>query len=61
LSKILLLVSKLPEDQEFAAEVALSAELTFKHVENFKDAVSIINSDEPRVIFVDASSEKSYQ
>lgn len=61
MSKKLLLISELPEDLEFATEVAVTAGLTLITAKDAEEGAKIIASDEPSVIFADTSSEEQYQ
>jgi hypothetical protein len=61
LSKSLLLISPKSEDQKFAAEVAVTAGLSLKHVQEAKEGADLISQEEIHVVFVDASTEKEYQ
>jgi hypothetical protein len=55
------LISARKEDQAFAAEVALGAELSFKYTESYPEGASIIANEDVAVILVDVSTEKQYQ
>lgn len=61
MSKSLLLISKLSEDQIFAAEAAKVAGLTLITVGTAQEGASVIVREEPTVIFVDTSSEAQYR
>lgn len=57
----LLVLSKRPEDQLFAQEVANLVDLSLEVVFTEKEAVEVIERDEAAVIFVDGSTEEQYQ
>jgi hypothetical protein len=61
LGKTLLLISGRPEDQAFAGEVAVMAQLSLKTLPDPKEAADFIASDDATVIFCDTSSEAQYQ
>jgi hypothetical protein len=61
LSKSLLLISSRPEDQVFAAEIAIATGLSLKHVQDFKEGALLISRDEAQVILVDIPGEKEYE
>ncbi|OFZ53631.1 MAG: hypothetical protein A2428_15130 [Bdellovibrionales bacterium RIFOXYC1_FULL_54_43] len=56
-----LLISTLPEDRAFAASAAESAGLTLITATTAKEGATIVAEKEPRVIFLDASSEAQYK
>lgn len=61
MGKSLLLISNRPEDQEFAAEVAVSTGLSLQVVQTPKQGVEVIARDEAAVILTDTSSQAHYQ
>lgn len=61
MSKSLLLISNRPEDQAFAAEVAMTAGLSLQSVANAREGAAILAQDDTPVIIVDTSSEAQYQ
>ncbi len=61
MGKTLLLISKRPEDQAFAVEVAVSAGLSLMSAPTYGEGVAMIAENSPSAILVDASSEKDYQ
>ncbi|MBN21869.1 MAG: hypothetical protein CL678_11365 [Bdellovibrionaceae bacterium] len=61
MSQSLLLLSTLPEDQKFAAEVAATAGLTLHSVTTPKEASEFIATDQATVIMADASNEAIYK
>src|SRR4051812_19580430 len=60
-NRSLLLISGKPEDQAFAAEVAITAGLSLQTVVDPKDGASIIAEEEPAVILCDVSTQRLYQ
>lgn len=61
MSKSILLISARPEDQEFAAEVALTAGLPLITATSAKEGAVRIAADEAAIIFADVSSQSEYQ
>jgi hypothetical protein len=59
-NKSLLLISALPEDQAFAAEVAITAGLSLRSVADPKEGANLIAEETPAIIFCDTSSESQY-
>ncbi len=59
-NKTLLLISARPEDQAFAAEVALTAGLSLRTVADPKEGAATIAEEHPAVILVDTSTEEQY-
>jgi hypothetical protein len=60
-SKSLLLISSRPEDQAFAAEVAVTAGLSLRVVGTAEEGAAIIAEDQPPVILCDVSTQLHYQ
>lgn len=60
-NRSLLLISTRPEDQAFAAEVAVTAELTLTTVGDAKAGAKVIDTESPSVILCDVSSAALYQ
>ena len=61
MSKSLILVSTLPEDQEFAAEAAVTAGLTLSVAPGAEEAVEKMLEQPRSVIMVDSSDESKYR
>ncbi len=61
MSKILLLISNNPEDQIFAAEVAITAGLSLKQVSSARAGVTLLQEENITVTFIDGSSVELYQ
>jgi hypothetical protein len=61
MGKSLLLISGRPEDQAFAAEVAIVAGLSLKTLADPKAAADLIAAEGATVILADTSTEKQYQ
>lgn len=61
MTKSLLLISAQPNDQAFAAEIALAAGLSLTTATDPREGALRIAQDEPAVIIADASTEAQYQ
>ena len=60
MSFTLLLISELPEDKVFAAEVAVTAGLSLKIVGSAAEGASVIAQEDGVVLLADVSTEKQY-
>lgn len=61
MGKTLLLISSHSSDQVFAAELAIAAGLSLKHVKDPEEGAAIIAQETDPVVFVDATTEEHYQ
>lgn len=59
-NKLLLLISARPEDQAFAAEVAVMAGLSMRSVSDPREGAALIAEESPAVILCDTSTEAQY-